>query len=300
MPVKILIIPLLFLMLMLDAGKACAQEILIVQSMRIKPYADAVEGFKSALNGRFRDIRYTVRDSSESAAYLRQHKPDLVLAVGMDALQRVRSFSQVPIVYLMVLNPAAVIDYGRNITGVGMTIAPEKQLTLIHKVLPGARRIGLIYDPRKSGTFVRRAQSAARDLRIELITREVSHPREVPDALKSLKGVANALWMIPDTSAVSPETAELIMLFSLDNCVPVCAFSSKYLDMGALMSLEVSASDMGRQAGGLAAKILSGSKVSEVSAVEAENPSLVVNGAVARKLRLPLGEELRGKARIIN
>lgn len=294
------IISLCCLLLLSGAADAFSQEILIVQSLRIKPYTEAVEGFKAALNGRFRDARYTVRDSAEAGRYLRERKPDLILAVGMEALQKVKSFSHIPVVYLMVLNPSAVLDEARNVTGVGMTIAPEKQLALVHTVLPGARRIGIIYDPRKSASFVRRAQVAARDLRVELHVREVSHPREVPEALKSLKGVANALWMIPDTSAVTPETAELIMLFSMDNAVPVCAFSAKYLEMGALMSLDVSASDMGRQAGGLAARILSGTKVSDIPAIEAENPGLTVNGTVARKLRLPLGEEVRGKARIVN
>lgn len=298
--VKKFLMPLFCLMLLCVPGKAFAQEILIVQSMRIRPYAEAVAGFKGALNGRFRDARFSVRDSADVVAYLRERKPDLILAVGMDALQKVRRVSHIPIVYLMVLNPASVLDEGRNITGVGMTIAPERQLAMIHKVLPGARRIGIIYDPRKSASFVRRAQNAARELRVELLAREVGHPREVQEALKSLKGAANALWMIPDTSAVTPETAELIMLFSLDNSIPVSAFSAKYLEMGALMSLDVSASDMGRQAAGLAARILSGAKVADISPVEAENPSLFINGAVARKLRLPLGEEVRGKARIKN
>lgn len=297
---EFIISPIFCLILLCVAVEARPQEILIVQSMRIKPYAEAVEGFKGALNARFREARYTVRGSAEAASYLRERRPDLILAVGMEALQKVKRFSHVPIVYLMVLNPSAVLGDAGNITGVGMTIAPEKQLTLLQKVLPGARHVGIIYDPRKSAPFLRRAQNAARGLRIELLAREVGHPREVPEALKSLKGVADALWMIPDTSVVTPETTELMMLFSLDNSIPVCAFSAKYLDMGALMSLDVSASDMGRQAGGLAARILSGAEVSDVSAVEAENPSLFVNGAVARKLRLSLGEEVRGKTRIAN
>jgi putative ABC transport system substrate-binding protein len=286
--------------LLCGTREAFSQEILVVQNLRIKPYAEALEGFKTALNGKFRDIQYTIRDGVDAAAAIRERKPDLILAVGMEALQKVKRISHIPIVYIMVLNPSTVLNEEGNITGVGMTIAPEKQLALFHKVLPGTRRIGLLYDPKKSGLFVKRAQSAARDLRIELLSREVSHARAVPEVLKSLKGVVDALLLVPDTTVVTPETAELIMLFSLENAVPVCAFSAKYLEMGALMSLDVNAADMGRQAGGLAARILSGTKVNDLSAVDAENPIITINAAVARKLRIPLSDEVRGKARILN
>lgn len=286
--------------LFVTTGDAFSQEILVVQNLRIKPYAEALEGFKTSLNGKFRDIHYTIRTGADAAASIRERKPDLILAVGMEALQKVKRVSHIPIVYIMVLNPSMVLDEERNVTGVGMTIAPEKQLALLHRVLPGTRRIGLLYDPKKSGLFVKRAQSAARDLRIDLLSREVTHARAVPGVLKSLKGVVDALWLIPDTTVVTPETAELIMLFSLENAVPVSAFSAKYLEMGALMSFDVNASDMGRQAGALAAKILSGTKVHDLPAVDAENPLITINAAVARKLRIPLSDEVRGKARILN
>jgi len=297
---KNFIILIFCVFLLCCAGEAFPQEILVVQNMRIKPYAEALEGFKTSLNGRFRDIQYTVLSAAEAAASIRERRPDLILAIGMEALQKVKRISHIPIVYIMVLNPSMVLDEVRNVTGVGMTIAPEKQLALFHRVLPGTRRVGLLYDPKKSGLFVKRAQSAARDLQLDLLSREVSHPKTVPEALKSLKGAVDALWMVPDTTVVTPETAELIMLFSLENAVPVCAFSAKYLEMGALMSLDVNASDMGRQAGGLAAKILSGTKVHDLPAVDAENPLITINAAVARKLRIPLSDEVRDKARILN
>jgi ABC-type uncharacterized transport system substrate-binding protein len=65
------------------------------------------------------------------------------------------------------------------------------------------------------------------------------------------------------------------------------------------MSLDINASDMGRQAGDLASMILSGANSRDVAAVEADNPTLVINETVARKLRIPLGDEIRSKARIL-
>jgi len=298
--VKIYFILAFCVVLFCGAGEASPQEILVVQSMRIKPYMEAVEGFRAALNGKARDMSYVVRDTAEAADYMRGGRPDLILAVGMEALRHVKKYSRIPIVYMMVLNPYAALDGEPNVTGVGMTISPEKQLAQIRRILPGARRIALLYDPGKSGTFARRAQAAARELQLEIAAREVAHARDVPEALKSLKGAADAILLIPDTTVLTRETTELIMLFSVENALPVCAFSSKYLEMGALMSMDVSASDMGRQAGLLAARILSGTRVDVPPPVDADNPVITVNGTVARKLGIHLSDEVRARAKVIN
>jgi len=296
---KIISTFLLALLLLYGDSEASSQEILVVQSHNIKPYADAFTGFKSLVSDRSRGVNFTSRNSNDAVEYLSRRKPDLVLAIGMDALQKVKVFSTVPIVYLMVLNPSVSVSESRNVTGVSMTLSPEKQLAAIHRVLPLARRIGLLYDPKKSGSFVKRAQNASKEFKIDLLAKEVNHSRFVPTALDSMKGAIDAFWMIPDTTVVTPDTSELMMLFSLENKIPVCTFSTKYLEVGALMSLDINASDMGRQAGELAVKILSGKRVTEISPVEADSANLVINEPIARKLKVPINEDLRGMSRLV-
>lgn len=276
-----------------------SREILVVQNHRIKPYSDAFAGFKSRLNDKFRGVDYVFHDSGGALAYLEGRKPDLILAIGLDALKRVRNYSGAPIIYLMVLNPSAVVHNGNNITGVSMTISPEKQLAAIRRVLPSAKRIGLLYDPNKSASFVKRARGAAREFGIDLLAKEVRSSREVAATLNSLKGIIEAFWMVPDTTVITPDTLQLIMLFSLENNLPVCSFSTKYLDMGAFMSLDINAFDMGRQAGELASKILAGKRPVDLPPVEADTVHLSINESVAGKLRIPIDQESLNKARLI-
>jgi putative tryptophan/tyrosine transport system substrate-binding protein len=299
MPKKIFLTFLLVLLLLFHVSEAFPQEILVVQNHKIKPYGDAYSGFKSLVNTRIAGVDYSFRNSNGAVEYLSGSKPDLILAIGMDALQKVKIFSGVPIVYLMVLNPSAMVHEERNITGVSMTISPEKQLAAIRKVLPSARRIGLLYDPKKSALFVKKAQAASKGFKIDLLAKEVGDSRFVPTALTSMKGAIDAFWMIPDTTVVTPDTVELLMLFSLENKIPVCTFSTKYLEVGALMSLDINAFEMGRQAGELAVKILSGKRVTEIPPVEADTADLVINESVARKLKVPINEDLRGTARFL-
>ena len=296
---KIFLTFLLVFLCLVGASKASPQEILVVQNHKIKPYADAFSGFKSQVNSKSKGVEYVFRTSNGAVEYLSGSKPDLILAIGMDVLQKVKIFSAVPIVDLMVLNPAAIVPDERNITGVSMTISPDKQLAAIRRVLPSVRRIGLLYDPKKSGSFVKRAQNVAKLLKIDLLAKEISHSKVVPAALNSLKGAIDAYWMIPDTTVVTPDTIELMMLYSLDSKIPVCTFSTKYLEIGALMSLDINAKEMGRQAGGLALKILSGKKVADISSVEADTADLVINEAVARKLKVTIEDDLRGIAKFV-
>lgn len=289
----------LIFLLLSGATGAAPQEILVVQNHNIKPYADAFSGFKSQVNARSRGIDYVFRTSNGAVEYLAGNKPDMVLAIGMDALQKVKIFSGVPIVYLMVLNPSAIVREERNITGVSMTISPEKQLAAIHRVFPSARRIGLIFDPKKSASFVKKAQAVSKDFKVDLLAKEVSNSKFVPTALASMKGAIDVYWMLPDTTVVTPDTIELMMLFSLENKVPVCTFSTKYLQLGALMSLDINAYEMGRQAGELALKILSGKRVSDLAAVEADTAELVINESIAGKLNVRIDEDLRVKAKFL-
>ncbi|HYS44194.1 MAG TPA: ABC transporter substrate binding protein, partial [Geobacteraceae bacterium] len=150
------------------------------------------------------------------------------------------------------------------------------------------RMVGVICDPAKSGYLVKRAQQAARGRGIELAVREVQTPRDVPDALTSLKGIVDALWMFPDTTVVTPETVELFLLTSQENRFPVIGFAGKYVEMGALTALDIDSFDQGRQAGEMAAHILNGSAVADLPGAEARSTTVKVNRSVARKLGISL------------
>ena len=67
---------------------------------------------------------------------IRSSMPDLILAVGADALLGLKAIKDIPIVYAMVSNPESIPFAGANITGVSMNISPEKQLSLLREAFP--------------------------------------------------------------------------------------------------------------------------------------------------------------------
>lgn len=299
MHLRLLILIFSFLFSSCLCAKAAQPYILVIQSLGISPYNAALEGFRAALEAKSRGAGCAVFNVNEADQAIRERKPDLILAIGAEALRKGKKYTQIPLIHLMVLNPQSILRSEKNVTGVSMTVSPEKQLAAIRKVLPDAHRIGVLFDPDKSGTFVKRAMTSARALKMEIRAKEVNSPREVADSLHAMKGTVDAIWMIPDTTVITPDTIETMMLFSLRNAIPVCAFSAKYVGVGALMSLDVSPFDMGRQAGELALRVLSGTRAADLQTVEAEHPVLTLNDTVLRKLRLKVSDEGRAKARIV-
>jgi putative ABC transport system substrate-binding protein len=262
---------------------ADAVSIVSIQSMFIKPYNDALQGFKNACSCKVEQLVITELEGIDVREKIYEFKPDAVLAIGLDALKKVKGLKGIPVVYIMVLNPQH-ITFKDNLAGVSLHINPKEQLTIIKNTLPGIKKIGLLYNPDNTGSFVERAQFVARSKGIELFLKKVYRPNDVPTLLKDMKGKVNAFWMLPDLSVVTSETVELLFLFSIENGIPIITFSKKYLEMGALISLDIDAYDIGKQGWEITKQILSGAGIKKFYRTYARKANLNINKTVAEKL----------------
>ena len=114
-----------------------------------------------------------------------------------------------------------------------------------------------------------------------------------------MKGKIDAFWMLPDITVICPETVEFILLFSIENKIPIFSFSEKYVEMGALMSLSINPVDLGKQAGQIAEKILAGNYVMNIYGVEPEDIVISINVKVAKKFKINIHDEILHNAKII-
>jgi putative ABC transport system substrate-binding protein len=274
--------------LIFSTGNALAAEVLVLQSMRVRPFDDAVRGFKSAARVDTRTVVLSEAEGTDVLRLVREERPEVILAIGADALRSVKRIRDIPVIYIMVLNPERITGEARNFTGIDMNIPPEKYLSLMERLKFPKLKVGLFYDPEKSGAFVRKIRQAAESMGIEVTAWQVRSPREVPEELKKMDASCNLFWLLPDPSVVTPETVELILLFTQQNRMPVVAFAGKYVDSGALFSLDIDGFDQGKQAGEMAARILSGADVSQIRETDARKAVMKVNRRVAAKLGINL------------
>ncbi len=280
---KLILIGLLTILI--SNGMASAgQEVLIVQSMRLQPYEEAINGFKSVYNPRMRRQVLSESENIDIVKNIYANKPVAIVAVGTDALSVVKQIADIPIVYLMVLNPQSVLSDQANIKGVSMLIPYKKQFKMLLDTLPGTRTVGLLYDPSRTGYFVQQAKTYAAGVEIEVIAREVHRAKDVPAGMQDLKGKIDVFWMLPDLTVVTPETVEFMLLFSIENNIPLLTFSEKYVEMGAFMSLNIDAFDIGRQAGEMAREIVAGKNIQELDQAYARRAIVSTNLMTARKI----------------
>jgi putative tryptophan/tyrosine transport system substrate-binding protein len=274
--------------ILLGSTAARAHDVLVVQALRVKPFDEAFRGFRNSCAAETRRLYLPDLDKTDIVSMAREEKPRLILAIGAEALARLHKIKGIPILYLMVLNPQASMHGNRNVTGVTMNIPPERYFDLLTQISPTPNTVGLVYDPAKTGHLVKRAQQAAKARGIKLSALEISRSNDVPRALNALNGMVDALLMLPDTTVVTPETVEFFLLFSQNNNIPVITFASKYVEMGALLSLDIDGFDQGRQAGEMAQQILDGVPVSDLPVVEARRAHMKANRNVAKKLGVSL------------
>ncbi|MHB8121059.1 MAG: ABC transporter substrate-binding protein [Desulfuromonadaceae bacterium] len=268
---------------------AQAYDILILQSRRDPAYEEVLKGLRTAHNASQRTIVLSDYAEVDVVRIVREDRPRLILAVGDAALKAARNVRNTPVVAVMSLGIHSHKTPHNNLTGIPMFAPPERYIAMFRTMK--TRRVGVIYNPAKSGWYLRLAQRAAEAAGIELVVREVSAPRESIERLSALAGKVDALWMLPDSTAVTRETAEAYFRFGQEQNVPVVSFAANYLGLGAAAVLEIDRLAMGRQAEAMAAKILRGSRIENMPFDFPKGLKLKTNASVLKRLSVALNEE---------
>jgi putative ABC transport system substrate-binding protein len=277
----------LFLALLVVPCLAQAYDVLVLISRRDRAYEEVLRGFRTTRQFTERVVILTDYAEADIMRIVREDRPGMVLTMGDNALAAARKVRQLPIVAVMSLGIRDRKNALPNLAGIDMFASPEHYLELFQELKK--RRVGVIHDPAKCGWYLRRAQQMAHRYGIKLVVRETPNPRDTLDRLTSLKGEVDAVWMLPDTTAVTRETAEAYFVFSQEEQVPVVAFAGAYLTLGAAAVVEIDRTELGRQAAAMAAKALSGTDTPEPAIVYPNRITLKTNPTVLKRLGIVYG-----------
>ncbi|MDA8157462.1 MAG: ABC transporter substrate binding protein [Actinomycetota bacterium] len=276
---------------------AATEKIIVVKQRGIRIYAQVLSGFESTTKARIRVVE--PGSGPEANVQLIEAVHDsaapLVFTIGQDSLARAAALKKsglmdARILYAMALDPAEALPPGPTAAGVGMAIAPPVALDTLKKVLPSAKRIGVVYTVSKTGYIYSALVKAARQRGMAVKGIAVSGPRQFAPALDKLAGKIDVLYMLPDITVLDSINLEYMMEFSLERRVPVFAISGKYVENGALLALSLNPYDIGRQAGEMANRILSGRQARGWMEF-ARGGALSINLRVARILGIKVPEE---------
>jgi putative ABC transport system substrate-binding protein len=250
--------------------------IVAITDGRVAQYREALAATQSVLP----DAVVIDLAAGDPAPRIKELQPAVILAVGQHALQAARTLApETPVVHCMVLGAAAAGS--RVVTGVRLEVAPAELLASLKAVLPSAKRIGVIYDPRTLGWYHDEAEKAAHALGLSLVPKAVADARDVRGAADALAGQIDVLWLWPDPRLINSEMFSVLLLSTIDRRVALVGFLDSFTQAGALASVAPDYREAGRRAAKLAGELLGRSPAARVPVP----PPLLSPGALTVNLK---------------
>lgn len=281
----------------LCASESAAMDIAILQSSNIAAYREAIAGLKAtgppgAIYTEY-DAQGDLEQGKTLARKMQTSNVSLVVAVGLKAALAAKSeIVDVPIVYMMVLDPLKHELTAANMTGTLLEIPVDRQLRTMRTFLPNLHLIGTLYDPAKTSYRMTDVVRQASISNFQLRGLPVENEKEVLPKLRSLLSDVEALWLVPDSTVLTNESVRFILDSSLARRIPVIGFSPEFTRLGALLSMSVSYSDVGRETGLLARRILNGEGFLPHNPIPIERFKITVNLKTARYLGITFPKEM--------
>lgn len=281
----------------LCVSESAAMDIAILQSSDIAAYREAIAGLKAtgpigAIYTEY-DAQGDLELGKKLARKLRASNASLVVAVGLKAALAAKAeIVDVPIVYMMILDPLKHQLTAANMTGTLLEVPVDRQLKIMRTFLPSLRHLGTLYDPAKTSSRVKNAAEQAASFDFQLKGLPVESDKDVPQQLRTLLSDVEALWLIPDSKVLTNESIGFILESALKRQIPVIGFSPEFTRLGALLSMSVNYGDVGRETGILAKRILDGERLSPFNPVPNERFKITVNLKTAKFLGITFSNEL--------
>lgn len=225
--------------------------------------------------------------------------PDAIVAIATPSAQAVVAATKsVPVVFSAVTDPVAAKltaswdASGTNVTGVSDLLELGKQIDLIKQVVPGAKRVGMVYNPGEANSVVvvKELKSLLEKQGMTLV--EASAPRsvDVGSAARSLIGKVDVVYTNTDNNVVS--AYEALVKVGQEAKLPLVASDTDSVKRGAIAALGINYRDLGEQTGRMVARILKGDKPGDIKPETSAKLELFVNPSAAEKQGVKLSEEL--------
>jgi putative ABC transport system substrate-binding protein len=235
-----------------------------------------------------------------------RHSPDVIVAQNTTATLAAKSATQtIPIVAGVLIDPVnfGLVESharpGGNVTGLLSSVEglSGKQLQLASEIVPGATKIGLLFNADNRGNDPQRKEIeiAATARGIELQLAEIRRAADLQPAFQVLasNGV-QVVVVVRDTLAFSER--QYVAVLAATSRLPTVFGWRQGPEAGGLASYGIRTLDNYRRAAVFVDKILKGAKASDLPLEFATKLELVINLKTARALGLTIPPSLLARA----
>ncbi len=234
-------------------------------------------------------------------------KVDLICAIATPMAQSAYGAAKdtkIPVIFTAVTDPVKAelatadgIPVG-NTTGTSDKLPVEKQLEMIRKILPEAKKIGIMYSTSEVNSLsaIEEYKAVAPEYGFEIIESGISTIADIPLAADNLLEKVDCVNNLTDNTVVSA-LPSILDKASKKN-IPVFGSEVEQVKIGCLATMGLDYFDLGKQTGSMAAQVLSGEKkAGEIKFEIIEDFDFYGNTAVAKNLGITLPKELVDSAK---
>lgn len=277
----------------------------------------SLEGFKAGLKSsglkedidfriNFQNAQGNIPTAQTMANDFVSNKKDLIFAIATPAAQAAYNLTkQIPILFTAVTDPikAELVNSmdkpNTNVTGTSDDVLLDKQFDLIKKLVPTAKKIGILYNPSEvnSELQLKKALALSKDKGFEVISLGVNSSNDMSQALTNILSKVDVLYTPTDNLIAS--SISLISEIAIAKGVPVFGAEKAHVEGGALASEGIDYYKLGFQTGVMASRIINGENPKDISVETLKETTLIINKSTAKALNVKIPEELSAKATFI-
>lgn len=225
-----------------------------------------------------------------------QDNKDLIFAVSTPSAQAAYNVTKkIPILITAVTDVKAAGLVGENVTRTSDATSIYKQLETITKVLPEAKKVGIIYNTSEQNSQVQvaSAKEESKKLGLEIVEVGVTNVNDMAMGLDSLLDKIDVLYTPTDNLVVS--ATPLVLDKANRKNIPVVGCIEDQVAQGALITDTIDYEKLGYQTGEMAVRVLKGEEPKNMPVETLKDTQVIVNKKAAEKYGIDLtAEALKG------
>lgn len=268
-----------------NTGFAWAEKIAVVLSRSLAPYQAALQGFSENAPGEIENFNMQ-GDEVQGAQIMDKIAAggfNTVVVIGSEAAKAAKNITNLPVIYTMVLEKP-VFKTSQS-TGIILDAKIEDKVRYLKQLFPQIKKVGVIYNPEKTGKIVNQARQAMSNVGLILIPLAINAPEEFKGALDKLtKDQVDLIWSVPDPLTLKPEAVNSTIEHAVAQKLPFVAMTEAHVAAGALAAFSVDFGELGAQTAEVVKGVLEGKH--PLAAYYPKRVILYVNADVQNKLGL--------------
>ncbi|QGZ37913.1 ABC transporter substrate-binding protein [Pseudoduganella flava] len=219
-----------------------------------KVFTEIIDGVEQQARGKVRSVAVgPAQDAAELQTTLRRTGVRTVIALGRQGLKTAGAFDALGVV----VGGISALPEQERFRGISLMPDPALLFTWLKTLVPGVKRVIVVYSPQQSAGAVRLARDAARAQGLELVALEAQDlaaaVRRYETAFAGIDGKRDAVWLPQDAVTADDATVlPLVLRESWNRNVALFSSSILHVKKGVLFALYPDNAALGRELAALA------------------------------------------------